>query len=125
MPPMSSPVVNTVSSTTPSNTPDSRPTMALDRVDFGLHYGEIHAVVGENGAGKSTLIKIITGVIESDEGEIRANGIPVRIGTPHDATKLGITAVPQEVLLVPELPVGRNILLGMEGIFSRRTTLLP
>ena len=99
--------------------------VALDRVDLGLHYGEIHAVVGENGAGKSTLIKVITGVIESDGGEIRANGIPVRIGTPRDATKLGITAVPQEVLLVPELPVGRNILLGMEGIFSRRTTLLP
>src|SRR5262245_290930 len=60
--------------------------VALQDVDLEVRRGEVHAVVGENGAGKSTLIKIITGVIESDEGEIRARGIPVEIGTPRNAT---------------------------------------
>ena len=97
--------------------------VALDDVDLEVRSGEIHAVVGENGAGKSTLIKIITGVIESDAGEIRARGVPVEIGTPRNATRMGITAVPQDILVVPELPVGRNILLGMEKASTRRETL--
>src|SRR6476660_3265301 len=97
--------------------------VALDDVDLEVRSGEIHAVVGENGAGKSTLIKIITGVIESDAGEIRARGVPVEIGTPRNATRMGITAVPQDILVVPELPVGRNILLGMEKATTRRETL--
>jgi ABC-type sugar transport system ATPase subunit len=97
--------------------------VALRDVDLDVRSGEIHAVVGENGAGKSTLIKIITGVIESDTGEIRLRGIPVEIGTPRNATRMGITAVPQDILLVPELPVGRNILLGMEKALTRREAL--
>ena len=97
--------------------------MALNDVDLEVRSGEIHAVVGENGAGKSTLIKIITGVIEGDSGEIQARGVPVEIGTPRNATRLGITAVPQDILVVPELPVGRNILLGMEKATTRRETL--
>ncbi len=97
--------------------------VALEGVDLDVHGGQIHAIVGENGAGKSTLIKIITGVIESDEGEIRAAGVTVEIGTPQNASKIGIAAVPQDILLVPELPIGRNILLGMEGTLVRRTSL--
>jgi ABC-type sugar transport system ATPase subunit len=97
--------------------------VALRDVDLDVRSGEIHAVVGENGAGKSTLIKIITGVIESDTGDIRARGIPVEIGTPRNATRMGITAVPQDILLVPELPIGRNTLLGMEKALTRRETL--
>jgi ribose transport system ATP-binding protein len=89
-----------------------------------LHRGEIHAVLGENGAGKSTLIKIITGVIEKDSGQILANGAAVEIGSPQNARKLGISAVPQDILLVPAFSVGRNILLGMEGSrFLRREAL--
>jgi ABC-type sugar transport system ATPase subunit len=98
--------------------------VALDGVDLTLHRGEIHAVLGENGAGKSTLIKIITGVIEKDSGQILANGAAVEIGSPQNARKLGISAVPQEILLVPAFSVGRNILLGMEGSrFLRREAL--
>jgi ABC-type sugar transport system ATPase subunit len=97
--------------------------VALNAVDLEIWSGEIHAVVGENGAGKSTLIKIITGVIEGDSGEIHARRVPIEIGTPRNASKLGITAVPQDVLLVPELPVGRNILLGMEKRMIRREAL--
>ena len=97
--------------------------MALNDVDLEVKSGEIHAVVGENGAGKSTLIKIITGVIQSDTGEILARGVPVQIGTPRNANRMGITTVPQDILFVPELPVGRNILLGMEKALTRRETL--
>ena len=90
-------------------------TKALDRVDVDLWRGQIHAILGENGAGKSTLIKIITGVIQRSAGDITADGRPVEIGTPQNAANLGITSVPQDVLLVPELQIGRNILLGLES----------
>jgi ABC-type sugar transport system ATPase subunit len=96
---------------------------ALEEVDLDVWRGEIHAVVGENGAGKSTLIKIITGVVEKDAGEVRANGDVVQIDNPRKASRLGIAAVPQDILLVPELPIGRNILLGMEGALARRGIL--
>jgi ABC-type sugar transport system ATPase subunit len=99
--------------------------VALDRIDLDIYGGQIHAIVGENGAGKSTLIKIITGVIDSDEGEISSSGVAVEIGTPRNASKIGMAAVLQDVLLVPELPIGRNILLGMEAALVQRASLNP
>src|SRR5690606_4756570 len=56
--------------------------LALDRVNLRLRAGEIHALVGENGAGKSSLIKILTGVISPDEGEILLTAKPMRSSTP-------------------------------------------
>ena len=90
-------------------------TTALDEVDFTLQCGEIHALLGENGAGKSTLIRIVTGALRPDRGELRIRDQPVRFAAPRDAAASGITALPQEVIAAPHLSVGRNVLLGFEG----------
>jgi len=87
---------------------------ALNKVDFKLRYGEIHAVMGENGAGKSTLIKVLTGVYTLDEGSISVMGKHIRITSPKDAQKHGISTVYQEVNLCPNLTVGENLFLGYE-----------
>ncbi|HXZ16933.1 MAG TPA: ATP-binding cassette domain-containing protein, partial [Roseiarcus sp.] len=84
---------------------------ALDRVDYRVEAGEVHALMGENGAGKSTLIKIMTGALQGDEGEIRLDGRPVHIGATGDAQALGIGTVYQEVNLVPTMSVTKNLTL--------------
>ena len=97
---------------------------ALDRVDFRVQSGEVHALMGENGAGKSTLIKIMTGALRGDEGEIRIDGEAVEIGSTGQAQALGIGTVYQEVNLVPTMSVTRNLTLGREprrfGLISWR-----
>lgn len=87
---------------------------ALRAVDFQLDEGEIHALVGENGAGKSTLIKVLTGVYNPEQGEVRFAGSPVQFRRPSDAQHAGISTIYQEVNLVPLLSVSRNIFLGRE-----------
>src|SRR2546421_10327412 len=78
---------------------------ALKSASFELRAGEVHALVGENGAGKSTLIKIITGAVEADSGEIKLNGQPVTHNAPRLAKSLGIAAIYQQPALFPELTV--------------------
>ncbi len=87
---------------------------ALDRVDFQVEAGEVHALMGENGAGKSTLIKIMTGALQGDAGEIRMDGRAVRIGSTGDAQALGVGTVYQEVNLVPTMSVTKNLTLGRQ-----------
>lgn len=89
-------------------------TRALDNVDFTCTAGEVHALVGLNGAGKSTLMKILGGVYQKDEGEIRIDGTPVEIATPADAGAQGIAMIHQELSLINELTVAGNIFLGRE-----------
>ncbi|MDQ3865946.1 MAG: ABC transporter ATP-binding protein, partial [Actinomycetota bacterium] len=69
---------------------------------------------GENGAGKSTLMSILYGLYHPDEGEIRLNGKPVRIGSPRDAIDLGIGMVHQHFMLIPVMTVAENIVLATE-----------
>jgi ABC-type sugar transport system ATPase subunit len=97
--------------------------VALNNVDLELRRGEIHALVGENGAGKSTLIKILAGVQAPDDGSIRIAGTERAIRNPLESRQLGISTVPQDILVVPELSIGRNILLGFEGRMAARDTL--
>jgi ribose transport system ATP-binding protein len=84
---------------------------ALSDASITLNKGEIHALMGENGAGKSTLIKIITGVHKQDAGTMRLDGQEIALATPHEAIRLGITAVHQERNLIPRFSVAENILL--------------
>lgn len=88
--------------------------LALDNVDFDLHAGEVHVLFGENGAGKSTLISIVAGATTSTSGELYFKGAPQALHSVHDARKLGIGAVFQELSLVPQLTVGENLTLGAE-----------
>jgi len=67
--------------------------VALDDVSFDVRPGEVHALVGENGAGKSTLVKIITGIIEADSGQLFLGGRPVRFRTPIEARHAGVAAL--------------------------------
>ena len=87
--------------------------LANDHVDFDVRAGEIHALLGENGAGKSTLMKILYGLYQQDEGEIRLNGEPVTINSPSNAIRLGIGMIHQHFMLVPTLTVAENVALGL------------
>ena len=87
---------------------------ALDRVNFQVRKGEVHALLGENGAGKSTLIKILTGVYPKDGGQIFMEGKEVNISSREEAAALGISVIFQELSLVPTLSVYQNIMLGKE-----------
>jgi ABC-type sugar transport system ATPase subunit len=91
---------------------------ALKEVNFSLRPGEAHALIGENGAGKSTLVKIITGVVKKDAGEIKINGQPVKIKNPHHARTLGIATIFQELSQIPTLTVAENVFLGNESTKS-------
>lgn len=86
--------------------------IALDNVDFTLERGEVRALLGKNGAGKSTMVKILSGAIKPDGGEIQIEGQPVHFEGPQDAFAQGICTVYQEMSLVPGLTVAENILLG-------------
>ncbi len=85
---------------------------ALDKVQFSLRPGEIHALMGENGAGKSTFIKVIMGVHQAEEGEMLLDGQPVHFKSTRDAQKAGIAAIYQHVTAYPHLSVAENIFTG-------------
>ncbi|TPF76778.1 sugar ABC transporter ATP-binding protein [Brucella gallinifaecis] len=87
---------------------------ALDHVDFELHRGEIHALLGENGAGKSTLIKILTGAYHGFDGTILLEGKPIAPASVMQAQALGIGTVYQEVNLLENLTVAENLFLGRQ-----------
>ena len=95
--------------------------LASDHVDFDVHSGEIHTLLGENGAGKSTLMKILYGMYRPDAGEIAINGDRVRFHSPLDAIRHGIGMVHQHFMLVPTFTVAENVALGLPS--SRRVLL--
>ncbi|MDV3252733.1 sugar ABC transporter ATP-binding protein [Devosia sp. BK] len=98
--------------------------VALDKVDFGLRPGEVHALLGENGAGKSTLIKILTGAYQPTLGDVIVDGAPVTLNNPQHAQTYGIGTVYQEVNLLPNRSVAENLYLGHQptwfGFVDRR-----
>ncbi len=86
--------------------------LALRGVGFDVAPGEVHAVVGANGAGKSTLMKILTGVVQPDEGEVLLDGRALRVRSPLEAHRHGIGLVPQETTLCENLSIAENVFLG-------------
>ncbi|WP_433045810.1 ATP-binding cassette domain-containing protein [Dactylosporangium sp. CS-033363] len=87
---------------------------ALDGVSLDLPPGEVVALVGDNGAGKSSLVKVLSGVVTADGGVIEQDGHPVRIAGPHDAQRLGVSTVHQDLALCENLDVVGNLFLGAE-----------
>ena len=87
---------------------------ALTDVHFDVSASEVVALVGDNGAGKSTLIKVISGIYRADAGTVRWQGREVSIGSPNDATALGIATVYQDLALCDNLDVVANLFLGHE-----------
>lgn len=87
---------------------------AVKNGNFDLMPGEIHSLIGENGAGKSTMMKLLYGMYPLDSGRISINGSPVKKITPKIAIEKGVGMVHQEFMLVPELTVLENVILGFE-----------
>ncbi|WP_428391244.1 sugar ABC transporter ATP-binding protein [Lichenicoccus sp.] len=94
---------------------------ALRGVDFDLHGGEIHVLLGENGAGKSTLMGVVSGAIAPDAGTMVLAGHALHFATPRDAHEAGIVMIPQELDLVAGLDIASNLFLGHERLTARRT----
>jgi ribose transport system ATP-binding protein len=89
-------------------------TQALKDISLTAHAGETLALIGENGAGKSTLMKILSGAHSPDAGTMMLDGQVFRPRGPHEARKVGIAMIYQELSLAPDLSVEENIMLGQE-----------
>lgn len=87
---------------------------ALKNASLHVGAGEVHALVGQNGAGKSTLIKVLTGYVKRDKGDIMFDGAPFEARSPQDAQSKGISTIYQEINLVPYRSITENICLGRE-----------
>jgi fructose transport system ATP-binding protein len=87
---------------------------AVAGADFDLRAGEVLAVIGDNGAGKSSLIKVLSGDVVPDSGEVLLEGRPVQFKTPHDAQRAGIETVYQDLAMAPALDIATNLFLGRE-----------
>jgi len=87
---------------------------AIDGADFDLYPGEILAVIGDNGAGKSSLIKVLSGAVVPDAGEVFLDGEPVHFKTPLDARRAGIETVYQDLAVAPAMDIATNLFLGRE-----------
>jgi len=100
-------------------------TLALKGISFKAEAGKIHALVGENGAGKSTFLGIVAGRIAPSRGEVRIFGEPYAFGSPREAKARGISAIYQELTIVPAMSALANVHLGQTparaGLIAERT----
>ncbi|MGH3158454.1 MAG: ATP-binding cassette domain-containing protein [Streptosporangiaceae bacterium] len=87
---------------------------ALDGASFTVFPGEVVALIGDNGAGKSTLVKVLSGAIRPDGGQILIQGNPVHLTSPLNARDHGIETVYQDLALAPDLDAAANLHLGRE-----------
>ncbi|WP_144112666.1 sugar ABC transporter ATP-binding protein [Paraburkholderia sp. BCC1886] len=96
-------------------------TVALADASFRVRRGAVHALLGENGAGKSTTVKLLSGLMQPDEGSISILGRSVTLRGPRDAHRAGVQTAFQEMTLVRDLTVAQNLLMSYEptGWFGR------
>jgi len=87
--------------------------VANDNINLSVEAGSIHALLGENGAGKTTLMNILSGLYQPDAGQIYLQEQPVQITSSSVAIRLGIGMIHQHFMLVPQLSVTENIILGI------------
>jgi methyl-galactoside transport system ATP-binding protein len=90
--------------------------LALDKVDFKVLPGTVHALMGENGAGKSTLMKCLFGIYKMDAGKIILKNRECTFNSAADAMAAGVSMIHQELSNVPERSVAQNIWLGREPL---------
>ncbi len=90
------------------------PTRALWQVSLSANSGEVLALIGENGAGKSTLMKVLSGAVAPDSGQMELAGARYAPRSPHDARTSGVAMIYQELNLAPDLDVVENVMLGQE-----------
>ena len=100
---------------------------ACRHIDLEFRAGEVLAILGENGAGKSTTVKCLHGLYQPDEGQVEIDGGAVHFRSPRDAEAAGISMIPQELDLFPELSIVENLFLGQKrprhrwGAFDQRS----
>lgn len=88
--------------------------LALDSVNLNVRPGTVHALIGENGAGKSTLMKVLSGELQIDSGEIYFDGTKLEHNNTKDALNMGIAMIHQELSPVMDMTIAENIFLGRE-----------
>ena len=100
-------------------------TLALQNVNFNVHYGKVNVLVGENGAGKSTLMKVIAGIEQPTSGDIIFRNSKIKLKSPIEASEKGIGIIHQELNLFPNLSVAENIFITREifknGLIDHKT----
>src|SRR3990172_6417789 len=100
------------------------PVHANDGINLTVESGTIHGLLGENGAGKSTLMKVLSGFIHRDSGEILLDGRAVNFKSPAEAIRAGVGMLHQDPLDFPPLRVLDNFLLGRSGgLFPNHKTV--
>ena len=98
---------------------------ANDNITLDIPAGTIQGILGENGAGKSTLMKVLSGFIQADSGEILLDGKPVIIHSPADAIKQGVGMLHQDPLDFPPMRIIDNFILGAPGgLFPNRAAII-
>jgi len=87
---------------------------ALSDMNFHVGQREVVGLLGDNGAGKSTMIKMMSGIVTPDTGEILIDGVPTRIASRSDSEQAGIETIYQDIALVDAMSITRNIFMGRE-----------
>jgi len=100
----------------------------LKGISLALEAGTVTALAGENGAGKSTMMKIASGQLRADRGEVLIEGEPLAHGDAHAAHRQGVAIVPQELASIMEMKVYENLFVGRElrsrtGLLDRRAMI--